>query len=76
MHGHVLGLGHHVALGVEHGGGDVPALLDVVGIGAFDDGNAHLLGDGQQQVSDDLQHDRVSFPVHSSSPPWYVAMML
>ena len=58
--GHVGRLGHHLALGVEEGAGEVPALLDVGRVGGALKGHAHLLAHGYVQVLEDLQADGIN----------------
>ena len=53
--GDVGGLRDHVALGVKEGAGVVLALLDVGGEAGAAKGDAHLLGDGGEEVLEDLE---------------------
>ena len=53
--GDVGGLRDHVAVGVKEGAGVVLALLDVGGEAGAAEGDAHLLGDGGEEVLEDLE---------------------
>ena len=53
--GDVGGLRDHVAVGVKEGAGVVLALLDVRGEAGAAEGDAHLLGDGGEEVLEDLE---------------------
>ena len=68
VHGNMFGLSDGVAFRVEQRAGAVLALLDVGGICGLDQDCAHLLSDGHEGVSNDLQQDTVNF--HASSPPF------
>ncbi len=52
-------LGDRAQVAVEERAREVPAGLDVGGVGGAPQGGAHLLGDGQQGVADDLEANRV-----------------
>ena len=60
MHRHVRGVGDQRAVGREHGAGEVEPLLDVDRVGGALQRDAHLLGDGHEQVVEDLEQDRVA----------------
>ena len=49
------GLGDGAQLAVEEGAGEVAARLDVGRVGGAAERGAHLLGDGEQPVADDLE---------------------
>lgn len=57
--GDVGSVGDEVALGVEERAGEVEAFLDVDGLGGVLQSDAHLLGDGHEEVVEDLQEDGV-----------------
>lgn len=59
VHRDVRCVGDQVAVRVEEGAGEVEPLLDVDGVGGVLQAHAHLLGDGHEEVVEDLQHDRV-----------------
>ena len=59
MDGHVRGVGDQVAVGIEDGAGEVEPLLDVDRVGGVLERDAHLLGDGHEQIVEDLEQDRV-----------------
>ncbi len=56
---HVRGIGDQVAVGVEDGTGEVEPLLDVDRVGGVLERDAHLLGDGHEEIVEDLEQDRV-----------------
>ncbi len=58
VHGQVRRVGHQAALAVEHGATEVQTLLDVHRAGGVLQGGAHLLGDGHEEVVEDLQEQR------------------
>ena len=64
MHGDVLGLGDHLAAGVEDGRRAVLALLDIGRVGGLDERGAHLLGDREEGRADHLERHAV----HGVSP--------
>src|SRR5690606_15713413 len=66
VHRHVGGVGDQVAVGVEEGAGEVEPFLDVHRLGGGLQPGAHLLGDGHEQVVEDLQPDRV----HLGAAAW------
>ena len=53
-------LGHLLAGGVEHGGGEVHAVLDDGRAGGAHHGHRHAVGGGHQRAADDLAGDRVA----------------
>ena len=59
MHRHVRRIRDQHAVGVEHGAGEVQALLHVDRVGGVLQRHAHLLGDRHEQVVEDLEHDRI-----------------
>ena len=59
MHRHVRRVGDQVARGIEQRAGEVEPLLDVDRVGGVLQPQAHLLGDGHEQVVEDLEHHRV-----------------
>ncbi len=61
MHRDVLGLHHHLPVGVEQRGRGVAALLDVRRVRRADQHHAHLLAGGAQRAGHDLQLDRVEW---------------
>jgi hypothetical protein len=72
----VLGLHHHLALGVEQGGGGVATLLHVRGVGGTDEHRAHLVAGGAQRAEHDLEVDGVHQSRSTTTVPsrdWSVA---
>ncbi len=59
MHGHVIAHRHGFALGVVDGAGIIAAFLDIRGKRSLAQHRAHLFGDGDQQMPEQLQFDRV-----------------
>ena len=59
MHRHVRRIGDQHAVRIEHGAGEVQALLHVDRVGGVLQRHAHLLGDRHEQVVEDLEHDRI-----------------
>ena len=59
MHRHVRRIGDQGAVPVEQGAGEVQSLLDVHRIGRVLQSDAHLLGDGHEQVVEQLQADGI-----------------
>ena len=59
MHWNICCLGDHVALGIEHGAGEIPAFLDVGGVGGSLQGHAHLFGHRLELAFQNLQANRV-----------------
>ena len=53
-------LGDLLAGGVEHGGGEVHAVLDDGRAGGAHHGHRHAVGGGHQRAADDLARDRVA----------------
>ena len=53
-------LGDLLAGGVEHGGGEVHAVLDDGRAGGAHHGHGHAVGGGHQRAADDLAGDRVA----------------
>ena len=62
-------VGDEMALGVEEGAGEVEALLDVNGVGGVDEGGAHLLGDGHEEVVEYFEHDGVGAGADGGAAP-------
>ncbi len=53
------GLGDGAQVAVEERAGEIPAGLDVGGVGGAPEGRPHLLGDREERVADDLEADRI-----------------
>ncbi len=67
MHGHVIAHGHRFAVGVVNGAGIIAALLDIGRKRSFAQHRAHLFGDGDQQMPEQLQLDGIGFFILCSS---------
>ena len=66
----VVALGDGLSRAVEHGAGEVLALLDVGRERGPAERDAHLLGDGDEEALEDLELDRVGvFPAVIASRP-------
>ena len=59
MHRHMRCVRHQPRLVVEDRAGEVQPLLDVHGIGGVLECHAHLLGDGHEEVVENLEKDRI-----------------
>ena len=68
MDGHVGGVGDQPALGVEQGAGEIQPFLDVDRIGGVLEGDPHLLGDGHEEVVEDLEQDGIAVGAHRHPP--------
>ena len=55
VHRHVVAQSDRRTSGVEEGAGVVPSLLDIRGIGGAAQGRPHLLGQGGEQMTEDLE---------------------
>ena len=66
-----LYLSYTVAVGINHSGTHVTALLHVGGISAAHDDAIGLLSDGHEQVTDHLYGDGIDFLCHLTSPRHY-----
>ena len=53
-------VGDQVALGIEHGAGEIQPLLDVHRVGGVLERDPHLLGDRHEEVVEHLQHHGVA----------------
>jgi hypothetical protein len=62
VHGDVRRVDHQLAMGVEKGAGEIQALLDVGGNGGALEALAHLVGDGGEAMSEQLQLDGAGPP--------------
>ena len=59
VHGHVRRVGDELALRVEQRAGEIQALLDVHRARGVGERHAHLLGDGHEQIVEDLEQHRI-----------------
>ncbi len=66
MHRHVVAHGDHMAVGVKHSAGVIPALFYVGRECRAAQGRAHFFGDRMKNVLEDFQFDRVT-PRHRFS---------
>ena len=60
MHGLVRGLGHHFGGGVEQGAGKILPFFHIGGVAGALQGNAHLLGYGDEHILEHFQADGVN----------------
>ena len=59
MHRHMRRIGHQTPLGVKHRAGKIQPLFNVHRIGGVLQRHAHLLGDGHEQIVENLQQNRI-----------------
>ena len=67
MHRHVRRVGDQVAFGIEYRAGEIQPFLDVDRNRRVLQHRAHLLGDGHEQVVEDLQQYRVHLGAHGKA---------
>ena len=65
MHRHVRRVGDQMALRVKHGTREIQPLLDVDRLGCVLQRDAHLLGDGHEQVVKDFEQNRIGLGADS-----------
>ena len=59
MHRHVGCIGNEIPLGIENRAGEIESFLDVDRVAGVRKSDAHLLGNGHEQIVEDLKQYRI-----------------
>ena len=67
MHRHMRRIGHQAPFRIKHRTGKIQPLFDVHGIGGVLQRHAHLLGDGHEQIVENLQQHGVGLGANGNT---------